>query len=109
MWGASNFYEINDPENPTVPLYRNNKAFYLPKNRYLTDEITDQAIGFLREQAQDKKPFFLYLAFNAPHWPLQAPEEETQKYNGVYQQGWDSLRVKRYENALQKVFFLKVS
>jgi arylsulfatase A-like enzyme len=56
--GASNFYEINGPENPTVPLYRNNKPFYLPQGRYLTDEITDQAIGFLREQEQDKKPFF---------------------------------------------------
>ncbi|QIH34344.1 arylsulfatase [Sphingobacterium sp. DR205] len=105
--GASNFYEINGPENPTVPLYRNNKPFYLPQGRYLTDEITDQAIGFLREQEQDKKPFFLYLAFNAPHWPLQAPEEETQKYKGVYRQGWDSLRVKRYENAVQSGVFPK--
>jgi len=106
--GASNFYEINGPERPTVPLYRNNKPFYLPKGRYLTDEITDQAIGFLKEQQSEKKPFFLYLAFNAPHWPLQAPEEETQKYNGVYRQGWDSLRIKRYENAQRTGVFPSV-
>ncbi|UIR57616.1 arylsulfatase [Sphingobacterium sp. SRCM116780] len=103
--GASNFYEINDVDKTTVPLYRNNKAFYLPKDRYLTDEITDQAIGFLKEQQKDKKPFFLYLAFNAPHWPLQVPEEETQKYKGAYDIGWDSLRTKRYENAIQHGVF----
>jgi len=88
-----------------VPLYKNNKPFYLPKDRYLTDEITDQAIGFLKEQHQDKKPFFLYLAFNAPHWPLQAPEEETQKYQETYTIGWDSLRTKRYENAIKQGVF----
>ncbi|MDH5826630.1 arylsulfatase [Sphingobacterium faecium] len=103
--GASNFYEINAPEQATVPLYRNNKPFYLPKDRYLTDEITEQAIGFLKEQQQDKKPFFLYLAFNAPHWPLQAPEEETQKYQQTYHIGWDSLRIKRYENAIDRGVF----
>jgi len=103
--GASNFYEVNGSEQATVPLIRNNKPFYLPKGRYLTDEITDQAIGFLKEQQKDKKPFFLYLAFNAPHWPLQAPEEETQKYKGVYRGGWDSLRTQRYENAQQKGVF----
>lgn len=105
--GASNFYEINGPESPTVQLYKNNEPFYLPKDRYLTDEITDQAIGFLLEQQDDKKPFFLYLAFNAPHWPLQAPEEETAKYEGLYKNGWDSLRIKRYEQAQQKGVFPK--
>lgn len=105
--GASNFYEINGPENPSVQLYRNNKPYYLPKDRYLTDEITDQAIGFLQEQQAEKKPFFLYLAFNAPHWPLQAPEEETAKYDGVYKDGWDSLRVKRHLQAQQQGVFPK--
>ncbi|WP_447768082.1 arylsulfatase [Sphingobacterium faecium] len=103
--GASNFYEINDSTQATVPLYKNNKPFYLPKDRYLTDEITDQAIGFLKEQHQEKKPFFLYLAFNAPHWPLQAPEEETQKYQRTYNVGWDSLRIKRYESAIEQGVF----
>lgn len=103
--GAVNFFEINGPENPTVPLYRNNEPFYLPKGRYLTDEITDQAVGFLKEQAQEDKPFFLYLAFNAPHWPLQVPEEEREKYAGVYDIGWDSLRTKRHEQAVEKGVF----
>ncbi len=105
--GASNFYEINNPDSATVSLYKNNEPFYLSKDKYLTDEITEQAIGFLKEQQKDNKPFFLYLAYNAPHWPLQVPEEETQKYKDAYSLGWDSLRIKRFEQAQAKGVFPK--
>src|SRR5690606_38204415 len=54
--GAVNFYEINEKDNPSVPLYRNNEPYYLPKNRHLTDEITDQTITFLEEQSAEEKP-----------------------------------------------------
>ncbi|NQU42400.1 sulfatase-like hydrolase/transferase [bacterium] len=46
--------------------------------RYLTDVFTDEAVGFIRRHA--KEPFFLYLAYNAPHVPLQAPEEDVRPY-----------------------------
>ena len=105
--GATNFYEINGADKPTIPLLKNNEPFYLPKGRYLTDEITDQAIGFLKEQDKEKKPFFLYLAYNGPHWPLQAPEEDIEKYNGAYAQGWDSLRTQRYQQAVEQGVFPK--
>lgn len=62
---------------------------------YTTDANTDYAIKFL-EQAQDEKPFFLYVAYNAPHYPLQAPREEVEKYRGKYLGGWDQLRETRY-------------
>lgn len=100
--GASNYYEINEKSNPDVQLYRNNEPFYLEKGKYLTDEITNQALGFLDEQNSEKKPFFLYLAFNAPHWPLQALPEDIAKYKGKYSIGWDSLRVQRYQNAIAR-------
>ncbi|GGH76094.1 arylsulfatase [Filimonas zeae] len=100
--GASNYYEINDRNKPDVQLYRNNEPFYLEKGKYLTDEITSQALGFLDEQNREQKPFFLYLAFNAPHWPLQAVPEDIAKYKGKYSIGWDSLRVQRYKNAVAK-------
>src|SRR5690606_30439481 len=105
--GSANYYEINEEDNPSVLLVKNNEPFYLPKGRYLTDEITDQAISFLHEQDKEEKPFFLYLAYNAPHWPLQAPEEDIQKYNGIYQHGWDSLRTDRYRQAVEKGVFPK--
>lgn len=100
--GASNYYEINDKDKADVALYRNNEPFYLEKGKYLTDEITNQALGFLDEQNKEKKPFFLYLAFNAPHWPLQAVPEDIDKYKGKYSIGWDSLRTQRYQNAIAK-------
>ncbi|MEM6777473.1 MAG: sulfatase-like hydrolase/transferase [Planctomycetota bacterium] len=64
-------------------------------NYYTTDAFTDYAIQFLNEQTDDK-PFFLYLAYTAPHWPLQAREEDIAKYVGQYRDiGWDGLRKRR--------------
>jgi len=100
--GASNYYEISPKGQEKVPLIKNNEPYYLAPGKYLTDEITDNAIEFLTEQDKEKKPFFLYLAYNAPHWPLQALPEDIAKYKGKYQMGWDSLRTIRYQNALKK-------
>lgn len=100
--GASNYFEINDKGAEDVKLIKNNKPYYLEKGKYLTDEITNNALEFLDEQNKEKKPFFLYLAFNAPHWPLQALPEDIAKYKGKYSIGWDSLRTLRYQNAVKK-------
>jgi arylsulfatase len=48
-----------------------------------------------------KKPFFLYLAYNAPHFPLQAPPEEIAKFRGKYKMGWDKLRQERYRRQVE--------
>lgn len=61
---------------------------------YSADAATDYALRFLKERPQGK-PFFLYLAYRTPHWPLQAPEEDIQKYAGRYTGGWDKLRAAR--------------
>lgn len=71
-----------------------------PKEQYLTDLWAEHAAGFVAELAGDKKPFFLYAAFNAPHWPIQAPEEDVQKYASRYRAGWDSLREERHRKQL---------
>ena len=65
---------------------------------YTTDAFTDHAIEFLDGHTKAKRddPFFLYLAYTAPHWPLQAHEEEIAKYRGKYRDGWDKLREARY-------------
>lgn len=100
--GASNYYEIGKADNPTAPLIKNNQPYYLQPGKYLTDEITNNALEFIDEQDKDKKPFFLYMAFNAPHWPLQALPEDIAKYKGKYSMGWDSLKQLRYQNAIKK-------
>lgn len=60
---------------------------------YLTDAVTDHAVGFVRSGGDE--PFFLYLAYTAPHWPLHAPEEIVQRYEQRYLAGWDALREQR--------------
>lgn len=65
---------------------------------YSTTAITNYAVRFLQEHHQQyaKFPFFLYLAYTAPHFPLQAPEWEIDKYRQSYLEGWEQLKQKRY-------------
>lgn len=63
---------------------------------YLTDAVTDQAIAMIGD-GEGEKPFFLYLAYTAPHWPLQAPAADLALYEGCYRGGWDAARAARHE------------
>lgn len=98
--GATNFFTGDNTfrlngEKWTVPKSLNGKPFYT------TTAITDFAIDFLKEAtATADKPFLLYTAYNAPHYPLQAPEAAVKKYQGVYDGGWDALRVARHKRQL---------
>ncbi|WP_090378280.1 arylsulfatase [Dyadobacter sp. SG02] len=65
-------------------------------SRYLTQAITDFAIQSIDRMKDQPNPFFLYLAYNAPHWPIQALPEDIARYKGKYLQGWDALREARY-------------
>ncbi len=67
---------------------------------YTTDAFTDYAIQFIEEQ-EDENPFFLYLAYNAPHWPLHAKEEDVEKFVGKYMHGWDEVRKKRLQKQIE--------
>ncbi|MGA2617729.1 MAG: arylsulfatase [Thermoguttaceae bacterium] len=68
----------------------------LPRGWYTTDLYTDYGIKFIDQALAAKQPFFLYLAYNAPHFPLQAPQEEIAKFRGRYKMGWDKLRAERH-------------
>ena len=87
--GACNFFTGDN----TFRL--DDQEFEVPKSGfYTTDANTDYALEFLKERPANK-PFFLYLAYNAPHYPLHAPQAEVEKYRGKYKDGWDALRKKR--------------
>lgn len=74
----------------------------LPKDWYSTDLWTEFGIRFIDEALAAKKPFFLYLAHNAPHFPLQAPPEDIAKFrHGIYTNGWDKLREERHARQKQ--------
>lgn len=70
-----------------------------PPHYYTSDDWTERAMRYLRghQAAAPDKPFFLYVAHNAPHVPLQARPEDVARYDGVYAEGWDAVRARRFE------------
>ncbi|MCH2208894.1 MAG: arylsulfatase [Lentisphaerales bacterium] len=78
------------------------REIHPPKDFYTTDAYTDEGLNFVHEAVSQKKPFMWYLAYNAPHFPLQAKEKDIAKYRGQYKKGWDVIR----ENRLQKLIDL---
>lgn len=73
---------------------------------YATDKFTDVACEFISEAtAVDDRPFFLYLAYNAPHWPLNAKFKDFEKYKGKYKAGWDALMQKRLAKQVELGLF----
>ena len=67
---------------------------------YYTDAISRHAAGFVEQAGRSDKPFFLYVAYTAPHWPLHAPRQLVSRYRGRYAAGWDELRTARYQRTV---------
>ena len=89
--GSTNFFTGDD----TFRL--NGEPFAVPETGfYTTDAKTDHALKFLDEAKAEEKPFLLYLAYNAPHYPLHVKEADFRKYEGRYDVGWDQIRERRY-------------
>jgi arylsulfatase len=68
---------------------------------YSTDLWTEYGLRFIDEARKESKPFFLYLAHNAPHFPLMAPREDIARFRGKYKSGWDRLREERYQRQIR--------
>ncbi|MEO5603033.1 MAG: arylsulfatase [Cyclobacteriaceae bacterium] len=73
-----------------------------PDGAYSSDVYTDKMIGYIQEDQDDNRPFFLYAAYTSPHWPLQAPKDFIEKYQGRYDIGYDSLRSLRFQGLKDK-------
>ncbi|MBI3463919.1 MAG: sulfatase-like hydrolase/transferase [Planctomycetes bacterium] len=96
--GPGNYFK--DVHNTS--FYRDGQPVSLPERSYKTDLITDFAVQFIR--GRDKaKPFLLYMAHYAPHWPLHAKPEDIAKYRDLYRQlGWDAARHARWRRLIEK-------
>lgn len=94
--GAASYFK---PQGGRGLAYNNTKLSPPEGSYYTTDAFTDSAIAFVSTQ-KDQSPFFLYLAYNAPHWPLQAKPEDIKKFEGTYEKGWDVVRNERYQRQL---------
>ncbi|MGC4031804.1 MAG: arylsulfatase [Tepidisphaeraceae bacterium] len=95
LWGLVNYYypfALVDGETPVKTI---------PEHFYITDAINDHAAAYIKENAASKQPFFMYLANNAPHWPLHALPEDIAKYDGVYDAGFDAIRRARYDRMVK--------
>jgi arylsulfatase A-like enzyme len=95
IWGVVNYFD------PFSLVHNEKPVREVPKDFYMTDFITDKSIDLIDQFRKDDKPFFLYVAYTSPHWPLHARPEDIAKYKGMYDEGWDVLREKRYRKAIE--------
>lgn len=97
--GASPFFlPLNDTWRvDRTPFKTDDQSFYA------TDAFTDFTIDFIRTNRREtpEKPFFVYLAYNAPHNPLQARRADIMRYRGSYLKGWDVIREERYQRMVE--------
>ena len=96
--GAANYFDIAQAKGEgTVRQMAVDDEPYQPpaEGFYMTRAITDRAIELLGEGGPESPPFFLYVAYTAPHWPLHALPEDIDRFLGRYERGWDVLREKR--------------
>lgn len=99
IYGVADYFDpfsLVDGETPV----RN-----VPKDYYITRALSDSAVSYVNRYAQSDKPFFLYLSYTAPHWPLHALPEDIRKYENTYKDGWDAVRERRYERMKQLGIF----
>lgn len=114
--GGSNHYAYEPCHADGTPVFSHWASLYtedgkfvdsktFPEDFYSSDYYTTRLIDFLKGHKTDAKksdaPFFAFLPFTAPHWPLQAPAEVVKQYNGIYDEGPDVLREKRLENQVK--------
>jgi arylsulfatase len=91
IWGVVDYYDPFSLVSGTTPVRT------VPKDYYHTDAINDTAVAYIEGYANSTRPFFLYVAENAPHWPLQARPEDIERYKNTYKGGWDVIRKARYD------------
>lgn len=101
--GAANYFDITRCKRPgLVRHFAIDSTEHLPPKEgfYMTDAITENALRFIDTANAKTEPFFLYLAYTAPHWPLHALQEDIDKYRGKFMKGWDVLREERYKRMI---------
>jgi len=99
IWGVVNFFD------PFSLVHNEEPIRDVPDGFYMTDFITDKSVEMIEGFSRVDRPFFLYLAHTAPHWPLHAPAEEIAAYRGAYDEGWRALREARYRRQLAAGLF----
>ncbi|MEX0840089.1 MAG: arylsulfatase [Parvibaculum sp.] len=97
-WEKKTYLPIYDD----APWYEDGKPANLPDDFYSSRFLVDKTIEYLEESKDQGRPFFSYVAFQAVHIPVQAPREFIEKYEGVYDEGWDALREARFLAVIER-------
>ena len=95
IWGVVNYFD------PFSLVHNEEPIKEVPDDFYMTDFITQKSIDLIDGYSRDDKPFFLYVAHTAPHWPLHALPEDIEKYKDTYKAGWDEIRKNRYKRMIE--------
>ena len=97
IWGVTDHFDPFSLVHNEEPIFTDS----IPEGFYYADFVADKAIDMMDEMTSDGKPFFMYVAFQEPHWPVQAKPQDIAKYKGKFDDGWDVLRERRYQRMLQ--------
>ena len=94
--GAGSFYDPSTLTRGNENIEHEAKA---DPGFFYTDAVSDQAVAYIEQHQRTDpgRPFFTYVAYTAPHWPLHAHDEDIAKYKGRFDQGWDELRAQRLD------------
>jgi len=97
LTGAGSYYDPMTLCRQNTQITVANDSSYRPDSYYYTDALSDNAVSFLRQHQTEspEKPFFLYLAYTAAHWPMHAPESAIAKYRGKFDSGYAPVREAR--------------
>jgi arylsulfatase len=111
LQGGASYFDDMMGLTSAVPnaLYRHNEkeVTELPPNFYSSEFYANFIIENIEKNKNNNKPFFAYLAFTAPHWPLQVKDEHLDLYKGQYNDGYDALQVRRIQSAINKKLLSK--
>ena len=94
--GAGSFYDPNSLTRDNTQISPAADPEYKPDTYYYTDAISDHAVRFIKENEKGK-PFFMYVAYTAAHWPMHALPEDIVKYKGFYDKGYEAIRAARFK------------
>jgi len=95
IWGVGDYFDPFSLVHNETPITTVSPDFYM------TDYVAQKTVDLIDTFSRKTEPYFMYVAFTAPHWPLHAKPEDIAKYKGKYDGGWDELHTKRYDRMVE--------
>ena len=98
LYGGGSYFDYRSFRVGGSKFVADGRIADYPVGEYATTVYTDKLIEFIEADKDDERPFFIYAAYTAPHWPLQVPDDYLDLYRGRYDDGYDALRERRMDS-----------